>query len=394
MGGRYRTMGQGRRPQLLGHDGRRATKHPSCEISFYRDNLGPPGRRLPILGRGPIPNIIHTLQVGSGAKLDLSTTICTCIEAGELETQVLLLAESFRRFGGRWADVSIVAVKPRRGPALATGTIKRLNQLDVRLVDRVLNDEAPWWNMANKAAAMRYVEQHASTSYVTWMDGDMVVLREPQEFAPARGTEFIARAGEAYDVASSGSDDKADYWHRICAVFGLKFEEFENIISWPDCKSIKSYWQGGLFTYPKDIKFGERHYDVYAKMLRTPIASKYAGTYHQDQISLALTVQLLKLRCSQYNPRMNFNYNPIDKEAAKLIPLEELYVLHYHSSLWPYEYGWAREGFKALSADRFMLIDSHAPLSRGSTIVRLQRKLLRQWRKRKLNAFEASVVRY
>ena len=327
-------------------------------------------------------------------KLDHSTTICTCIEAGELETQVLLLAQSFRKFGGRWANVPVVAVKPRRGPALATATVSRLKQLDVQLVDRVLNDEAPWWNMANKAAITRYVEQHANTRYVTWMDGDMVVLREPEEFAPALGTDFIARAAEGYDVASDGSDDRADYWHRICAVFGLRFEEFGDIVSWPDRKTIKAYWQGGLFTYPREVNFGARHYEVYAKMLRTPIASKIVGTYHQDQISLALTVQLLKLRCSQYHPRMNFNYNPIDKEAAKLIPLKDLHVLHYHSSLLPVHYGWAREGFKELSADQFTLIDSHAPLSRGSIIHRLQRKLFKMWRKRKLDAFEASVVRY
>jgi hypothetical protein len=99
------------------------------------------------------------------------------------------------------------------------------------------------------------------------MDGNMVVLREPEEFAPAPGTDFVARAGEARDIASSGSDDKADYWHK-------------------------------LFTYPKEIKLGARHYEVIATMLRTPIASKFAGVYHQDKISLALTVQLLKLHCS------------------------------------------------------------------------------------------------
>jgi len=331
---------------------------------------------------------------GPGDELDHSTTICTSIEAGELETEVLLLAESLRRFGGRWADVPMIAVKARRGPALATAIVKRLEQLDVQLVDKLLNDGAPWWDHANKAAAIRYAERHVSTRCVTWMDGDMVVLREPEEFAPAPGTEFIARAGEGYDVASSGSDNKADYWCRICTVFGLRFEEFVDILSWPDRKRIKSYWQSGIFTYLRETNLGAQYYEVFARMLRTPLASKLTGIFHTDQVSLALTVQLLKLRCSQYDPRMNFNYNPIDKERASLIPLEDVCVLHYHSSLLPAHYGWAREGFKALSADQFKLIDSHAPLGRGSISVRLQRKLLRMWRKRKLDAFEASVVKY
>jgi hypothetical protein len=341
-----------------------------------------------------VPFFIYAFGLQSGDKLNHSTTICTCVEAGELETEVLLLAESLREFGGRWADVPMIAVRPRRGPALATETVNRLKQLNVQLVDRLLNNEVPWWNMANKAAAMRYVEQHASTRCVTWMDGDMIVLREPEEFAPAPGADFVARAGEARDVASSGSDDKADYWHRMCAVFGLRFDEFDEIISWPDRKAIKAYWQGGIFTYAKEAKLGARHYEVYTTMLRTPIASKFAGTFHQDQISLALTVQLLKLRCSQYDPRMNFNYDSVDKESAKLIPVEELYVLHHHRSFRPQNYGWAREGLKALSADRLTLIDSYSPISCPSLTVRLQRKLFSLARKRKLDAFEASVVRY
>lgn len=336
----------------------------------------------------------HVVWPGPGDELDHSTTICTCVEAGDLETEVLLLAESLRKFGGRWAGVPMIAVKARRGPSLATATVKRLEQLDVQLVDKLLNDEAPWWDHANKAAAIRYVEQHASTRCVTWMDGDMVVLREPEEFAPVQGTEFIARAAEGYDVASSGSDNKADYWRRICAVFGLRFEEFADILSWPDNKRIKAYWQSGIFTYIREKNLGARFYEVFATMLRTPIASKFAGTFHTDQVSLALAVQLLKLRCSQYGPRMNFNYNPIDRERASLIPLADVSVLHYHSSLLPVHYGWAREGFKALSADQFKLIDSHAPLRRSSIPVRLQRKLLKMWRKRKLNAFEARVVKY
>jgi hypothetical protein len=91
---------------------------------------------------------------------------------------------------------------------------------------------------------------------------------------------------------------------------------------------------------------------------------------------------------------MNFNYNNLDKESAKLIPLDQLYILHYHGSFFPNGYGWAREGLKALSADRFKLIDSYAPLSHGSLTARLQRRVFSMARKRKLDAFSASVVEY
>lgn len=327
-------------------------------------------------------------------KAVMPTTICTCIEAGGLERQVLLLVESLRLFGGKWAQSPVYAVKPRRGPALQRETVKRLKELGAFVIDEPVNDVVPWWDMANKPASLRYVEEHTDTPYVTWMDGDMMVLQEPDDFAPAPGKTFKGRAGEAHDVASNGTGEGAAYWRKLCEVFGLDFDAFPEIISFPDKKPIKAYWQGGLFTYPRETKFGAQFYDLYSQMLRTPIASKTAGTYHQDQVSLALTVQVLKLDADQYDPRMNFNFNYLDKELAKLIPLPEIQILHYHGSFWPENFGWAREQLAVLPADRLELIDRYAPLSGGSSFVKLQRKLFRKLRSGRLNAFEQSVVKY
>ncbi len=185
-----------------------------------------------------------------------TTTICTCIEAGGLEQQVLLLVESLRAFGGKWAGAPVYTVKPRRGPALRRATVSRLKELGAILVDEPLNDVVPWWDMANKPASLRYVEEHTTTPYVTWMDGDMIVLQEPMDFAPASGKTFKARAGEAHDVASSATGEGAGYWRKLCEVLGLDFDAFPDIISFPDKKPIKAYWQGGLFTYPRETKFG------------------------------------------------------------------------------------------------------------------------------------------
>src|SRR4051794_17337881 len=113
------------------------------------------------------------------------TTLCTAIEAGYLEQQVLLLSESLRRFGGRRANIPLVAVRPRKGPRIAQSTAKRLSALSVFLVeDETLSTAYDWWAMANKPAALRYIEEHARTQNVSWIDGDMMVLREPSSFAP------------------------------------------------------------------------------------------------------------------------------------------------------------------------------------------------------------------
>jgi hypothetical protein len=213
----------------------------------------------------------------------VETTLCTCIEAGALEEQVMLLAESLRQFGGKYAGLPLVAVRPRAGPRLATATKRLLEKLDVDLVEKSIS-AYPWWAMANKAASLEYTENNATTPHVTWIDGDMVVLQEPDSFAPPAGIDFIGRAGEACDVASNGRDDRAEFWNLLCAKLGMSFEDFPDMISCPDEKPIKAYWQGGLLTYRREVRFGAVFGEVYGMMLESDIASRIAGTYHVDQV--------------------------------------------------------------------------------------------------------------
>jgi len=323
------------------------------------------------------------------------TTLCTAIEAGYLEQEVLLLAESLRRFGGRRAGLPLVAVRPRKGPRIARATRRRLAELDVTLVeDETLSVAYSWWAMANKPAALAYVEEWARTPNITWIDGDMMVLAEPERFAPPAGYDFIARAGEAYDVASNGHDDKAEFWQRLCDGFGLDFSAFPDITSYPDEKPIKAYWQGGLLTYGREVRFSRKFREVYETLLDGAIASKHAGTYHTDQVSIALAVQAQGLRTAQYDPRMNFNVSPLDKERSAKLPITDIRIMQYHGSLWPADYPWTRSLLDPLPADRIEVLERYAPLAQPNVLTRISRKLYQLPRDPQIKAYEARVVRY
>jgi hypothetical protein len=323
------------------------------------------------------------------------TTLCTAIEAGYLEQEVLLLAESLRRFGGRRADMPLVAVRPRKGPRIARATRRKLSELDVTLVeDETLSVAYSWWAMANKPAALAHVEEKARTPNVSWIDGDMMVLRQPASFAPPRGYDFIARAGEAYDVASNGHDEKAEFWRRLCDRFGLDFDAFPDLTSFPDEKPIKAYWQGGLLTYRRELRFSRKFKEIYEGILDGDIASKHAGTYHTDQVSIALTVQAQGLKVAQYDARMNFNVSPLDKANSAKLPITDIQIMQYHGSLWPADYPWTRSLLGPLPKERIELLDRYAPLGQPSLATRIARKLYQLPRDRKIRAYEERVVRY
>jgi hypothetical protein len=323
------------------------------------------------------------------------TTLCTAIEAGYLEQEVLLLAESFRRFGGRRAQLPFVAVRPRKGPRIARATRRRLAELDVTLVeDETLSVAYSWWATANKPAALGYVEDKARTPNVTWIDGDMMVLFEPDSFAPPEGYDFIARAGEAYDVASDGHDEKAEFWRRLCHQFDLDFDAFPEIISYPDDKPIKAYWQAGLMSYRRELHFSRKFREIKEALLDGKIASKYAGTYHTDQVALTLAVQAQGLRAAHYDPRMNFNVSPLDEAGSAKLPITDVQIMQYHGSLWPVDYSWTRQFLANLPADRLDVLDHYAPLRQPKLVTRALRKLHQLRRNAKIKAYERRVVRY
>ncbi|MDN3275945.1 hypothetical protein QWJ07_16910 [Frankia sp. RB7] len=323
-----------------------------------------------------------------------NTTIVTCVEAGPIEAQVLMLAESLRAFGGSCSDLDILAVKPRRGPKIGSNTLREFRRLHVEFIDEKFNVELDWWNNANKSCVMSQLETRVSTPNITWMDGDMVVLQSLDDLSPADGTQFIARAGEGY-LGSDGADNNAPYWRKLCELIEIDFDRFPEINSFPEGRRIRAYWQTGIYTYATATRLGAAHYDTISKLLSSNIGSREAGIYHQDQVSISLAVQKLGLQYSEYDARLNFNINTLAKDNADLIPMSEVKILHYHNAFYREGLDWAEKYLAQISQDRRELIAKYIPLTaNASYAARIYRKFLKSLRQRHVEQLKKRVVLY
>jgi len=316
------------------------------------------------------------------------TTIVTCIEAGGLEDEVILLARSLRQLAGKYAAMPLVAIKARNGPAIQRSTRQALDELEVKFVERPLNVRTPWWAHANKPAALAWAQSHVTTRWVTWMDSDMLFLQEPESFTPPAGYDFIARPGEATDVASSGSDEKAPFWHAVCAQQQLDFDRFPTVISFPDGKPIRAYWQAGIYTYARSSGFAAAYARIMHDLLTGSIGSKFAGVYHTDQVALALAVQAAGMTAAEYAPTMNLNLNVHNAEPFGRYPLDQVKIVHYHGSFWPSEAEWAMRQLGALNDAQRAVLDGLVPISSGSAFVRFQRQLYAMSRAQSMKAYK------
>src|SRR5215207_7670197 len=96
-------------------------------------------------------------------------TFVTCVESGPLETQVLRMVESLRRFGGGYADCPVWAVKPRFGPPLAGHTRRELDRLNVDFRRTTRSDPHGWYAYINKTRALILAEAEAATPRAGWL---------------------------------------------------------------------------------------------------------------------------------------------------------------------------------------------------------------------------------
>jgi hypothetical protein len=332
--------------------------------------------------------MMDTQPAASHVDVVEQTTIITCIEAGGLEDEVVLLARSLRQLGGKYADTPIVAIKARNGPAIRRSTRHALDQLAVTFVEQPLNFRTAWWAHANKPAALTWAQSHATTPWVTWMDSDMLVLQEPDAFAPPAGYDFIARPGEATDVASSGSDEKAPFWHAVCAQQQLDFDSFPTVVSFPDHKQIRAYWQAGIYTYARSSKLADAYARIMHDLLNGSIGSKFAGVYHTDQVALALAVQAAGMTSAEYAPTMNLNLNVHNPEPFGRYPVEQVDIVHYHGSFWPADADWALRQLGSLTDTQRAVMDGLVPISSGSAFVRLQRQAYAMLRSPAMKAYK------
>lgn len=109
---------------------------------------------------------------------------CSIIFPGaQFETDSLLLAESIRAFGGRYAGRPLWFAVPETGEHLSEYAGKRLRELDVRLFSFPVDMNPPRLFFAEQLTALSLMEAAADgeCECLTWMDANTLMLNEPPE---------------------------------------------------------------------------------------------------------------------------------------------------------------------------------------------------------------------
>ena len=306
--------------------------------------------------------------------MSVPTTICTCIEAGFLEQQVVLLARSLRALRSDFAHAAVLAVQPRKGPAIGRETRRQLTELGVEYIPADLMEGYAWSDFMTKTAAMAWAEQHVKTPYLTWVDGDILFVRSPDALLPLVDFGFAGPPGEA-DLGTNGSDENAAYWNRIAKLFGVPLDSGIRVPAPDTGKENLEYYNSGVYTVRCDEGISARQLRYFKLLLEHKLAARSTGYYFNDMVALSMAARSTRRPRFTYGPQMNFHlqpdgYNPLTEPFVDSITL-----LHYHGSFFAPTPA-VEVLIDRLPEDVRELVRAHTPFRIGR--LRLDRRL---WRK-------------
>lgn len=319
-------------------------------------------------------------------------TIVTCVEAGPLERQVVLLARTLRAFAGRWAACPIAAVTPRRGLPLKSSTLRDFEELGVRHIQTPAADDYDWYHLLNKPRALRAAEAMLTTRDVIWIDGDILCLAEPSELLLAADEDVVAAAPDQNVGTTGPGDVNEPFWRAVCQATGMAIDELPWITTLSEQKSIRFYLNSGVFTYRRTCGLGARQAEITQTLLRNRLASHAAGTFFLEQISLGLAIVQLGLRFRPLTHSHNF---AVGKKIHGMIDVEALQrtcLLHYHDGMWPHYYPRLLELISHRPEAR-AIVEAEGPLTAERSLPRrVKGKLIKWSRKRRERRFLASAA--
>lgn len=262
------------------------------------------------------------------------TFVCS-VESGALETQVVRLAASVRRWGGSFATCPFLAITPRRGMPLDPVTLRALQTLDVTYIHEHVAEPYGWYKYMTKLNALAIAERCATTDTIVWLDADTLVLTDAPAFRLPDGDEFGACVASSHGGTTGPGDLNEPWWAAMSKAVGLSIDDLPWAVTCIDQKRVRLNFNAGVFAYRRSSNLRDTFHDCLRRILDAGAISRRSGLALVEQAALSLAVARLQLRYRDWPEPYNFNVGHGLERYQRHTSLSEARILHYHNYMRP-----------------------------------------------------------
>ena len=175
--------------------------------------------------------------------------IIYCIEQGKLEHLTLLSIASIRRYGGELNRFDIFCIQPRSAFRISRFTRNKLDELNVKFIDKNLNKRYKFYALANKPIACAYVMENFSYDQYLFLDGDTIVLNDPTGFFSSDDDVMLSPVNfKGVGIIDLG-DPNGAYWKELFNLACVETETIPKLKTVAKKEEILSYWNSGVILF-------------------------------------------------------------------------------------------------------------------------------------------------
>lgn len=270
----------------------------------------------------------HTSGFGKKKEPIPDSAFVICAEKGLLEYKALCLILSLRRNGGRWSKLPIYAYSPREGHRVSPWLKDIYREFNIIAVEENINKNYVDYPLANKPLAMSHAERELSEETIIFLDSDILVWREPEDFLlPAQKTVGIVIDADK-SVASSGPDDEFDgMWRELYELAGVNETHYVKTILTRE--NVKSWWCSGVIASRRNEGIMNRWMVVFERALRNCHFHPRAA-YLREQITFSATAAGIFDKVACLSPKYNYHVQGYLRYKQNFgISPEEAVLWHY-----------------------------------------------------------------
>jgi hypothetical protein len=200
---------------------------------------------------------------------------------GKSELDTLLLAESLRSFGGELASNPLWVLVPAQLGPLSDATLKRLAQLDTRVISLDIDPDFFKFPFAAKIAAAAAAEAQAlgQTERLVYLDRDTIVLQEPDEFLISPEISLGYRPVHHQLIGSAWGSALDPFWMLIYQVCEVPEENLFPMHTHTG-EQIRPYFNAGVYIIRPENGLLSQWLEIFLKWYREP---QFKAFYQQDQ---------------------------------------------------------------------------------------------------------------
>lgn len=215
----------------------------------------------------------------------------TFAESEEQLAHTVLVVESIRTFGGRFADAPIYVFAPS-----ALGVAESIREeLDRRWQVEIRRSDPPqdatWLYFSSKvyAAGKAEAEAEEAGAVLAWMDEDTIVLQEPAAVVLPEGVGLAYRPVMHNRSGTLYGKPPNEFWRRIYEVLKIDDSLLFPMVTPADGQKINAYFNAGLLIVRPEHGILRAWGSEFTKLYRDPVLAEMCRTDITHRIFLHQT---------------------------------------------------------------------------------------------------------